>query len=78
MYIHSHVHFLHEFNRCFFVLFAGAFYFTLGNIKPENRSHQNAIQLLALVTTPFLKKYGPDDILNEFIQELHQLERVDA
>ncbi|KAL9977469.1 hypothetical protein ACROYT_G014875 [Oculina patagonica] len=31
--------------------YLGGFYYTLGNIRPENRSHKNAIQLLGLATS---------------------------
>ncbi|EDO28047.1 predicted protein [Nematostella vectensis] len=53
-----------------------AFYYTLGNIKPENRSHLNAIQLLAIVTTKLLKKYGIDPTLQVIIRDLSYLEQI--
>lgn len=54
----------------------GGFYYTLGNIRPENRSHKNAVQLLGLVTSKHLKKYGVDALLEAFMQDLAQLEQV--
>jgi hypothetical protein len=56
-------------------LYLGTFYYTIANIKHENRSRTNAIQILALITSPLLKKYGPDAILDKFITELRELER---
>ena len=58
------------------LLILGGFYYTLGNIRPENRSHKNAIQLLGLVTSKHLKKYGVAPLLDAFIQDLAQLEQV--
>ena len=55
---------------------SGVVYYTLGNIKPEHRSQLHAIQLVALVTVPLLKKYGVDAILEYFINDLKELEKV--
>jgi hypothetical protein len=57
-------------------LYLGTFYYTIANMKPENRSRTNAIQLLALMTSPLLNKYGPDAILDKFITELREFEKV--
>lgn len=54
----------------------GAVYYTLGNIKPEHRSQLHAIQLVALVTVPLLKKYGIDAILEHFMDDIKELEKV--
>ena len=54
----------------------GAFYDTLGNIQPQNRSHMNAIQLLGLVHNKHIKKYGIEPILEAFLTDLDLLERV--
>ena len=54
----------------------GAFYYTLGNIQPQNRSHMNAIQLLGLVHNKHIKKYGIEPILEAFLTDLDLLERV--
>ncbi|KAG1704000.1 Protein disulfide-isomerase A4 [Nymphon striatum] len=53
----------------------GAFYYTLGNIDPKNRSHTNAIQLLGLMLNKNIKKYGVEPILEAFLSDLHLLER---
>ncbi|KAG1681703.1 hypothetical protein GQR58_011697 [Nymphon striatum] len=54
----------------------GAFYYTLGNIDPKNRSHTNAIQLLGLMLNKNIKKYGVEPILEAFLSDLHLLERI--
>ena len=51
-------------------------YYTLGNIKPQNRSHLNAIQLLGLMTTKHMKTYGIQPLLNAFMDDLEKLEQV--
>ncbi|XP_028416974.1 uncharacterized protein LOC114541188 [Dendronephthya gigantea] len=53
----------------------GAFYYTLANIHPEHRSQLQAIQLVALVTVPLVKKYGIDAILEPFMNDLKELEK---
>jgi hypothetical protein len=54
----------------------GAFYYTLGNIRPENRSHKNAVQLLGLISCKHLKKYGAGALLDLFMEDLAKLEQV--
>ena len=51
-------------------------YYTLGNIFPKHRSQLGAIQLLAVATSPVIKKYGIDSILEPFMEDLHKLEQV--
>ena len=58
---------------CFYI---AAFYYTLGNIRPEYRSHLNSIQLLGLVSSKHLKTYGVDAIPEVLMKDLHQLEQV--
>ena len=45
-------------------------YFQLGNLYSEYRSKLKSINLLEIVESPHLKKYGPDDILKPFADEL--------
>lgn len=52
----------------------GAFYFTLGNCSPQFRSKLKSIQLLALVKTSLIKKYGMDAILKPIVKDLKILE----
>lgn len=54
----------------------GVVYYTLGNISPKHRSQLGAIQLLAVATSPVIKKYGIDSILEPFMEDLHKLEQV--
>ena len=54
----------------------GLFYYTLGNIRPELRSTQRSIQLIACVTSPVLEKYGFQLILKPFIDDVNSLCRV--
>lgn len=46
------------------------FYFQLANIYPEYRSKLKSINLLAIVEYRYLKKYGLDEILKPFVEEL--------
>ena len=48
-------------------------YFQSGNLYSEYRSKLKSINLLALVETRHLKKYGMDAILKPFIEELQKL-----
>lgn len=50
------------------------FYFTLGNFRHEVRSKLDAIFLLAVVKTSHLKKYGFDEVLKPFLNDLKKLE----
>jgi len=50
-------------------------YYTLGNISPKHRSQLGAIQLLAVATSPVIKKYGIDSILEPFMEDLQKLEQ---
>lgn len=55
---------------------SGLFYYTLGNLKPELRSTHRSIQLVACVTTPNLKKYSFQDVLQPFINDVNKLAKV--
>ena len=62
------------FNFVSFIL--GVVYYTLGNISPKYRSQLDAIQLLAIATSPVIKRYGIDAILEPFLDDLQYLEQV--
>ena len=49
------------------------FYWTLLNLKPALRSKWCNIQLFALCKTVYLKQYGMDKIMDNFIQTMQQL-----
>ena len=59
---------------CYFLL--GFFYYTLGNLEPRLRSPTNAIQLVSIVKTSYIDKYGIDIILESFVQAIVKLESV--
>lgn len=52
----------------------GMFYWSLGNIKPEFRSSLRSINLLAIVKTQYIRKYGLDAFLTPFVEEIKLLE----
>ena len=60
----------------FIYFYLGVVYYTLGNINPKYRSQLDAIQLLAIATSPVIKKYGIDAILEPFLDDLQYLEQV--
>lgn len=45
-------------------------YWTLGNIPPEFRSTQDAIQLLGIVKTSIVKKHGLRAVLEPFVKDI--------
>lgn len=49
------------------------FYFQLANLYPEYRSKLKSINLFAIVEYRYLTKYGMDEILAPFIEELKTL-----
>ena len=55
------------------IYFIGAFYFTLGNLSPKNRSRLSAIQLVALVKSNFISTYGMDEVLKPFVNDVKKL-----
>ena len=54
-------------------LYTGAFYFTLGNCVPKVRSKLRSIQLLALVKSTLIKKYGMNVIMKPIVEDLKRL-----
>ncbi len=54
----------------------GMFYYTLGNIHPQLRSTLRAIQLLSVVNVTLIEKYGMDEVLRPFVEELKEFEKV--
>ena len=51
----------------------GLFYYMLGNIEPQYRSSLRCINLLAVTTSVMIEKYGLDEIMKPFIQDLNHL-----
>ena len=60
----------------FIYFYLGVVYYTLGNINPKYRSQLDAIQLLAIATSPVIKKYGIGAVLEPFLDDLQFLEQV--
>ena len=54
----------------------GNFYYTIGNISPEKRSHYSAIQLFAIVNSKHLKQYSMDPVLEALMNDIRLLEQV--
>ena len=45
----------------------GLFYYTLGNLPPYLRSPTNSIQLVTVVKTKYVEKYGIDTVMEPFL-----------
>ena len=58
------------------IFFSAAFYYTLANISPHHRSSLNMIQLVTLVKSQDVTKYGIDKILEPFMEDIKKLEKV--
>jgi len=56
----------------------GAFYFNLGNLRPQFRSVINMIQLVALCPVPYINTYGMNKILQPFMRDISLLESVSS
>ena len=54
----------------------GIFYYTIANLRPALRSTHRCIQLLAVVTSSLLHKYGFEDVLRPFIDDINKLYTV--
>ena len=54
----------------------GAFYYTLGNMKPSLRSKLNSIQLLLLAKYSSVAEFGIDRMLEPIIDDIKKLESV--
>ena len=57
-------------------LYTGAFYYMLGNIRPELRSKISGIQLLLLVNYTSVAEFGIDRMLQPIVEDLRKLESV--
>ena len=58
------------------LLCIGMFYYALGNLPPHLRSTQRSIQLIACVTSPNIKEYGFEKVLQPFIDDINRLSKV--
>ena len=57
-------------------LYLGVFYYMIGNIRPELRATQRAIQLIACVKSDYIKEYGFQPVLKPFIDDVKILAEV--
>ena len=48
----------------------------MGNLEPRLRSPTNSIQLVSVVHTEFITKYGINTILEPFVRDVARLESV--
>ena len=55
------------------LLYTGVFYHITANLRPELRSTQRYIQLISVVTSPILNKYGFREILKPFVKDVNKL-----
>ena len=54
----------------------GAFYYMLGNIRPQLRSKLSVIQLLLLAKYENVKEFGIDQMLESIVKDIKTLESV--
>ena len=52
------------------------FYYQLGNLSPEYQSSIKSIHLVAIARSSVIAKYGANKILEPFMQDIRQLEKV--
>ena len=64
------------FNASMSMIAQGLFYYTLGNVEPKFRSTLHTIQLLTVVKSSLIKKYGINEILQLFMEDIKKLEHV--
>ena len=57
-------------------LHVGLFYYTLGNIHPRLRASLQTIQLVTAVRQSYIVKYGINEILKPFVEDIQKLESV--
>ena len=54
----------------------GVFYYQLGNLSPKYRSSLSSIHLVSIAKSSIIQKYGPDKILEPFMADIKELEKV--
>ena len=59
-------------------MYSALFYYILSNLEPRLRSALHGIQLVAIVTSPLLEKYGMNTILELFMTAIKELEKVNT
>ena len=59
-----------------YLLSTALFYYMLGNISPSRRSSLKCIQLVTVVKSMDVSKYGIDKVLKPFMEDIQKLEHV--
>ena len=59
-----------------YTCYIGAFYYMLGNVRPQLRSKLSSIQLLLLAKYESVKEFGIDQMLEPIIEDIKKLESV--
>ena len=59
-----------------YTLLTGEFYYQLGNLSPKYRSSFSSIHLVSIAKSCIIQKYGPDKILEPFMDDIKELEKV--
>ena len=49
---------------------------SVGNLSPKFRSSLNSIHLISIAKSSVIQKYGPDKILQPFMADIKELEKV--
>ena len=62
--------------NCEYSSLSAVFYYSLANISPQKRSSLNTIQVVTLVKSVDVSRYGVDKILQPFMEDLAKLEKV--
>ena len=52
------------------------FYYQLGNLSPKFKSSLSSIYLISIAKSSVIQKYGPDKILEPFMADIKDLEKV--
>ena len=60
------------------IAIVGAFYYMLGNVRPQFRSRISDIQLLQLVQYGTVEEFGIDRVMTRIVEDLRKLESVCA
>ena len=58
---------------CMYIVHAGVFYFSLGNLHPKYRSQYSSIHLVALCKRKFINLYSMTNMLRPLIEDVKSL-----
>ena len=74
--IASCMYIVHVYLLCQMSPITALFYYLLGNISPSRRSSLKCIQLVTVVKSTDVSKYGIDKVLKPFMEDIQKLEHV--